>query len=296
MTPRVTAELTSRTRLWDSLPASTASGDTRTHGTWSGRSRPFARAASAASEPRGNAAPGYGGPRELVLQPRAGAVVDGLADNPREPGDGICRFRLARKEPRLLQTSTGWIDSILEPRLEGQVPTATNIYSVTTMRSALRRRVGRAFQKSNPFPSQSSTTSRTTCTVNGLASSRSNLHGRVEESLKQAALWDEVKDRLKEVVRSRCRAGGAALHRRGPWRCGPRCSFMGQSHRGPYRDAAHRGTNNYQLKKDYTIVIVPHTTCSRRHACPTSAAFFWLGKLVEFEIGPTSSSRRAPTH
>jgi phosphate transport system ATP-binding protein len=62
----------------------------------------------------------------------------------------------------------------------------------------LRRRVGMVFQKSNPFPKSIFENVAYGLKINGLAGTKSELAGRVEESLKQAALWDEVKDRLQE--------------------------------------------------------------------------------------------------
>ncbi len=63
---------------------------------------------------------------------------------------------------------------------------------------ALRRRVGMVFQKSNPFPKSIFENIAYGLRLNGMAGSRSELHGRVEESLRAAAIWDEVKDRLHE--------------------------------------------------------------------------------------------------
>src|SRR5439155_24301922 len=61
----------------------------------------------------------------------------------------------------------------------------------------LRRKVGMVFQKSNPFPKSIFDNVAYGLKINRLASSRSELEGRVEEALKDAALWEEVKDRLK---------------------------------------------------------------------------------------------------
>src|SRR5262249_56471338 len=63
---------------------------------------------------------------------------------------------------------------------------------------ALRRRVGMVFQKSNPFPKSIFENIAYGLRINGMARSRADLQDRVEESLKQAAIWDEVKDRLHE--------------------------------------------------------------------------------------------------
>ena len=62
----------------------------------------------------------------------------------------------------------------------------------------LRQRVGMVFQKSNPFPKSIFDNVAYGLRINGMAGSRSELEGRVEQSLRHAALWEEVKDRLHE--------------------------------------------------------------------------------------------------
>jgi phosphate transport system ATP-binding protein len=62
----------------------------------------------------------------------------------------------------------------------------------------LRRRVGMVFQKSNPFPKSIFENIAYGLRINGMAGNKAELAARIEESLKQAALWDEVKDRLQE--------------------------------------------------------------------------------------------------
>ncbi len=66
----------------------------------------------------------------------------------------------------------------------------------------LRRRVGMVFQKSNPFPKSIFDNVAFGIRINGLAQTRQDLRARVEESLRAAALWDEVKDRLTESALS----------------------------------------------------------------------------------------------
>jgi phosphate transport system ATP-binding protein len=71
-----------------------------------------------------------------------------------------------------------------------------DIYASGTDVVKLRRRVGMVFQKSNPFPKSIFENVAYGLRLNGMASSRADLHARVEESLRAAAIWDEVKDRL----------------------------------------------------------------------------------------------------
>ena len=73
-----------------------------------------------------------------------------------------------------------------------------NIYAPGVDVVALRRRVGMVFQKSNPFPKSIFENVAYGLRINGMARNRADLQQRVEESLKAAAIWDEVKDRLQE--------------------------------------------------------------------------------------------------
>src|SRR5438270_11183877 len=76
-------------------------------------------------------------------------------------------------------------------RLEGR-----DIYAPEVDVVDLRRRVGMVFQRSNPFPKSIFDNVAYGLRINRLTRSREELAGRVESSLKSAALWDEVKDRL----------------------------------------------------------------------------------------------------
>src|SRR6201988_3329574 len=71
-----------------------------------------------------------------------------------------------------------------------------DIYAPGTDVVELRRRVGMVFQKSNPFPKSIFDNVAYGLRINGMTRSREELNGRVESSLKAAALWDEVHDRL----------------------------------------------------------------------------------------------------
>jgi phosphate transport system ATP-binding protein len=90
-------------------------------------------------------------------------------------------------------------DVIPGTRVEGKVLIENaDIYASGVDVVQLRRRVGMVFQKSNPFPKSIFENVAYGLRINRMAKSRSELSGRVEESLKQAALWTEVKDRLNE--------------------------------------------------------------------------------------------------
>ncbi len=147
----------------------------------------------------------------------------------------------------------------------------------------LRRRVGMVFQKSNPFPKSIFENVAYGLRINGMAANRSELAGRVEESLKQAALWDEVKDRLQESALAMsggqqqrlCIARALAVR--------PDILLMDEPASALDPIATQRIEELiYALKRQYTIVIVTH---NMQQAARVSdyTAFFWLGRLVEFD-------------
>jgi phosphate transport system ATP-binding protein len=121
--------------------------------------------------------------------------------------------------------------------------------------------------------------------VNGLVTSRSELANRVEESLQHAAIWDEVKDRLHTSAlglsggqqQRLCIARALATR--------PAILLMDEPASALDPIATQRIEELvYQLKKDYTIVIVTHNMQQAARVSDTTA-FFWLGKLLEY--GPT---------
>ena len=73
-----------------------------------------------------------------------------------------------------------------------------DVYARTTDVVSLRRRIGMVFQKANPFPRSIFDNIAYGLRINGLARTKSEFADRVEASLRSAALWGEVKDRLKE--------------------------------------------------------------------------------------------------
>ena len=147
----------------------------------------------------------------------------------------------------------------------------------------LRRRVGMVFQKSNPFPKSIFENVAYGLRINGLTKSKAELTDRVEESLKQAAIWDEVKDRLNESAlalsggqqQRLCIARALAIR--------PEILLMDEPASALDPIATQRIEELiYDLKKKYTIVIVTH---NMQQAARVSdfTAFFWLGKLIEVD-------------
>src|SRR5689334_12302595 len=98
-----------------------------------------------------------------------------------------------------LRTLNRMNDVIPATRVEGEVLIDDhNVYETGTDVVELRRKVGMVFQKSNPFPKSIFENVAYGLRINGLTTSKPEIAERVEESLRQAAIWDEVKDRLHE--------------------------------------------------------------------------------------------------
>jgi phosphate transport system ATP-binding protein len=182
-----------------------------------------------------------------------------------------------------LRTLNRMNDIIPETRVEGAVMVDDeNIYDPSTDVVDLRRRVGMVFQKSNPFPKSIFENVAYGIRINGLARDRTDLSYRVEESLEHAALWNEVKDRLHEPAlalsggqqQRLCIARALAVR--------PEILLMDEPASALDPIATQRIEELiYDLKREYTIVIVTH---NMQQAARVSdfTAFFWLGKLVEY--------------
>lgn len=181
-----------------------------------------------------------------------------------------------------------------EARMEGEIRLfGQDIYSKEIEPVIVRRRVGMVFQKSNPFPTMSIGDNVTVgLRLNGIRA-RAVLAKRTEESLRMAALWDEVKDRLNAPAISLsggqqqrlCIARALAVQ--------PEVLLMDE----PASALDPLATSKIEdlileLKKDYTIVIVTH---NMQQAARVSdyTAFFYLGELVEF--GATSKIFTSPS-
>ena len=181
-----------------------------------------------------------------------------------------------------LRTLNRMNDIVPGARVEGAVTIdGQDIYASAVDVVDLRRRVGMVFQRSNPFPKSIFDNVAYGLRINRLTKSREELGGRVESSLKSAALWDEVKDRLHTSAMSLsggqqqrlCIARALAVE--------PEILLMDEPASALDPIATQRIEERiYQLKTRYTIVIVTHNMQQAARVSDVTA-FFWLGKLVE---------------
>jgi len=147
---------------------------------------------------------------------------------------------------------------------------------------ALRKRVGMVFQKSNPFPKSIYENVVYSLRVAGV-NDRRVLDETAERSLRGAALWDEVKDRLHS---SALGLSGGQMQRLCIARAianQPEILLMDEpcSALDPIATAKIEELI-YDLKRDYTIVIVTHNM-QQAGRCSELTAFFYLGKLIEMD-------------
>jgi phosphate transport system ATP-binding protein len=177
-------------------------------------------------------------------------------------------------------------DVIPNVRMEGEIIVdGQNIISSDIDVVALRRNVGMVFQQPNPFPKTIYENIAYGLRINNLTNSSTDRDARIEEALRQAAIWEEVKGRLRKSALSMsggeqqrlCIARALAVR--------PQILLMDEpaSALDPISTAKIEDLI-FQLKKNYTIVIVTH---NMQQAARVSdyTAFFLQGELVEF--GPT---------
>ncbi|HXR08953.1 MAG TPA: phosphate ABC transporter ATP-binding protein PstB [Candidatus Acidoferrum sp.] len=175
-------------------------------------------------------------------------------------------------------------DLVPTAKVEGRITLfGQDLYGRDVDASLVRRRVGMVFQKSNPFPTMSVAENVTVgLRLNGLRRKGVILE-RMERSLRMAALWDEVKDRLEANALSLsggqqqrlCIARALAIE--------PEVLLMDEpaSALDPLATAKIEELI-LQLKNDFTIVIVTH---NMQQAARISGrtAFFYLGELIEYD-------------
>ena len=185
----------------------------------------------------------------------------------------------------LLKSLNRMNDLVEGCRIEGTVTLdGEDIFSRKMDVNLLRKRVGMVFQKPNPFPMSIYDNVAYGPRTHGIRS-RVKLDEIVEKSLRGAAIWDEVKDRLKKSAlgmsggqqQRLCIARALAVE--------PEVLLMDE----PTRALDPISTSRIEelameLKKDYTIVMVTHNM-QQAARISDKTAFFLLGDMVEF--GPT---------
>ena len=181
---------------------------------------------------------------------------------------------------RCLNRMNELIDDV---RIEGSILIGGHdIYDRDVDVVRLRKEVGMVFQKSNPFPKSIYDNVAYGLRVHGIKD-KSRLDEAVEKSLQQAALWDEVKDRLHESAlglsggqqQRVCIARTIAVQ--------PRVVLMDEPASALDPIATMKIEELIQeLKSSYTIVIVTHNM-QQAARCSDDTAFFYLGKLIEFD-------------
>ncbi|HYE96451.1 MAG TPA: phosphate ABC transporter ATP-binding protein PstB [Rubricoccaceae bacterium] len=142
----------------------------------------------------------------------------------------------------------------------------------------VRRRIGMVFQKPNPFPKSIYQNVAWGAKINGF---KGNMDEHVEHCLRQAALWDEVKDRLKEQAYSLSGGQQQRLCIARTLAVKPDVVLMDEpaSALDPIATAKLEETI-LDLKKVYTIIIVTHNM-QQASRISDETAFFYLGELVE---------------
>jgi phosphate transport system ATP-binding protein len=173
-------------------------------------------------------------------------------------------------------------DTIPGIRLEGQILLdGQNIYTPNTDVVALRARVGMVFQRPNPFPQSIYDNVAFGPRVLGLCSAR-DLPDIVEESLRGAVLWDEVKDNLRHDALSLSLGQQQRLCIARTIAVKPQVILMDEPCSALDPIATLQIEELIQsLKVDYCIVIVTHNMQQAARASDWTG-FFWLGKLIEF--------------
>ena len=183
-------------------------------------------------------------------------------------------------------------DLIPDTRLTGSVQiNGQDIYGKGVNVDELRKDVGMVFQRPNPFPKSIFENVAYGLRVNGVTDTQF-IRQRVEESLRGAALWDEVKDKLKESAYALSGGQQQRLCIARAMAVSPSVLLMDE----PASALDPISTTKveeliHELKHDYTIVIVTHNM-QQAARISDNTAFFLLGELVE--VGPTNQIFSTP--
>jgi phosphate transport system ATP-binding protein len=177
-------------------------------------------------------------------------------------------------------------------RVEGEVLlNGKSVYAQDVDLPDLRRRVGMVFQKPNPFPKSIFENVAFGLRILGI-NDRERLETVVERSLRQAALWDEVKDRLHESALALSGGQQQRLCIARVLAVEPKVLLMDE----PCSALDPIATQKIEdlmddLKTDYTIIIVTHNM-QQAARVSNRTAFMWLGRLIEY--GETATMFTTP--
>ena len=151
----------------------------------------------------------------------------------------------------------------------------------------LREKIGMVFQKPNPFPKSIYDNISYGPTIHGLAENKTDMDEIVENSLKKAALWNEVKDRLNEAGTGLSGGQQQRLCIARAISVNPQVILMDEpcSALDPIATAKIEELID-ELKKSYTIVIVTHSM-SQAVRVSQRTGFFHLGKIIEVDTTET---------
>jgi phosphate transport system ATP-binding protein len=178
-------------------------------------------------------------------------------------------------------------DTIAGTRTEGQILLdGKNIYAPDVDVVELRQRVGMVFQKPNPFPQSIYDNVAFGPRVLGIAGKKSELRATIEKSLRAAALWEDVKEKLDQDAMGLSLGQQQRLCIARVLAVEPEVILMDESTSALDPIATLKIEELIaELKQNYTIVIVTH---NMQQAARVSdfTGLFWLGELVEFS--PTS--------
>ena len=173
-------------------------------------------------------------------------------------------------------------DLVLKFRLDGQILyRGRDLYSKEIDVIDMRREIGMVFQKPNPFPKSIYENIAYGLKIQGIKN-RDILEGVAEESLKNAVLWDEVKDRLHESALSLSGGQQQRLCIARALAVKPQVILFDEpcSALDPIATAKIEELIG-ELKQNYTIVIVTHNTAQAARVSDYTA-FLYLGELIEF--------------
>ena len=172
-------------------------------------------------------------------------------------------------------------DTVRNSHMEGQILLDSEDVRTADV-TGLRRRVGMVFQRPNPFPKSIYDNIAYGLRINGMAS-RGEMHDRVEQSLKRAALWDEVKDKLQESAYALSGGQQQRLCIARALAVDPEVLLLDEpcSALDPIATAKIEELM-FGLKDQCTMVIVTHNMQQAARVADFTG-FFLMGRLIEYD-------------